>query len=129
MGTLMIINTTHGGMFFSLTYVAAFLVAAGMMINERFRKGYPKSAWLLIILTGVIFFIIGDKVFTYSPEQWAQVFTKFHFPQADKKTVLGGIVGLFTGMFLAKTWLRFNRPVLDTLASVAERKPESNPLS
>ena len=116
MVTLMIINTTHGGMFFSLTYVAAFLVAAGMMINEGFRKGYPGSAWLLIILTGVIFFIIGDKVFTYSQEQWVQVFTRFHFPEADKKTVLGGIVGLFTGMFLAKTWLRFNRPVLDTLA-------------
>jgi prolipoprotein diacylglyceryltransferase len=112
----MIINTTHGGMFFSLTYVAAFLVAAGMMSYEGFRKGYPRSAWLLIILTGVIFFIIGDKVFTYSQEQWTQLFTSFHFPDADKKTVLGGIIGLFTGMLLAKTWLRFNLPVLDTLA-------------
>jgi phosphatidylglycerol:prolipoprotein diacylglycerol transferase len=116
MKTLMIIDTTHGGIFFYLTYLAAFLVAAGMMINEGFRKGYPRSAWLLILLTGVIFFIIGDKVFTYSPEQWAQVFTRFHFPETDKKTVLGGIIALFTGMFLAKTWLRFNRPVLDTLA-------------
>jgi phosphatidylglycerol:prolipoprotein diacylglycerol transferase len=116
MKTLMIINTAHGGMFFSLTYLAAFLVAAGMMIIEGFKKGYPKSAWLLILLTGVIFFIIGDKIFTYSPEEWTQVFTRFHFPETDKKTVLGGIVGLFTGLLLAKTWLRFKRPVLDTLA-------------
>jgi len=116
MKTLMIISTAHGGMFFSLTYLAAFLVAAGMMVHEGFRKGYPKSAWLLIFLTGVIFFIIGDKVFTYSSEEWAEVFTRFHFPEAHKKTVLGGIIGLFTGLVLAKTWLRFNRPVLDSLA-------------
>jgi len=116
MKTLMIINTAHGGMLFSLTYLAAFLVAAGMMIYEGFKKGYPKSAWLLMLLTGVIFFIIGDKIFTYSGKEWAQVFTRFHFPVTDKKTVLGGIVGLFTGLLLAKTWLRFNRPVLDTLA-------------
>lgn len=116
MKTLMIIETVHGGLFFALTYLAAFLVAAGMMIHEGIRKGYPRSAWLVIILTAVIFFIIGDKVFTYSPEQWAQVFTRFHFPETDKKTVLGGIAGLFTGLLLAKAWLRFNRPVLDTLA-------------
>ena len=116
MKTLMIINTAHGGMLFSLTYLAAFLVAAGMMIYEGFRKVYPKSAWLLIFLTGVIFFIIGDKVFTYSSEGWTEVFTRFHFPETHKKTVLGGIIGLFTGLILAKTWLRFNRPVLDSLA-------------
>jgi prolipoprotein diacylglyceryltransferase len=116
MKTLMIIETTHGGMFFAITYLAAFLIAAGMMINEGIRKGYPRSAWLLIILTGTIFFIIGDKVFTYFPEQWAQVFTRFHFPETGNKTVLGGIVGLITGILLAKAWLRFNRPVLDTLA-------------
>jgi prolipoprotein diacylglyceryltransferase len=44
------------------------------------------------------------------------VFTKFCLPAAEKKTVLGGIIGVFTGAFLAKSWLKFNRPVLDTLA-------------
>jgi prolipoprotein diacylglyceryltransferase len=116
MKTLMIIETAHGGMYFSLTYLAAFLLAAGMMIYEGFRKGYPRSAWLLIILSGVLFFIIGDKMFTYTPEQWNQVLTSFHFPVADKKTVLGGIIGLFAGIFIAKTFLRFNRPILDNLA-------------
>ncbi len=116
MKTLMIIETTHGGIFFSLTYLAAFLLVAGIMINQGFRRNYPLSAWLIILLSGLIFFIIGDKIFTYSPEQWAQVFTRFHFPGTDKKTVLGGIIGLFTGLLLAKTWLRFNHPVLDTMA-------------
>ena len=112
----MIIESTRPGMFFTITYLAAFLVAAGMMAYQGLKKGYPLSAWFLIILSGVIFFIIGDKVFTYFPEQWTQVFTRFHFPETDKKTVLGGIIGAFTGILLAKTLLRFNRPVLDTLA-------------
>ena len=42
MRTLMIIHTAHGGMLFSLTYLAAFLVAAGMMINE---EGYRTYWW------------------------------------------------------------------------------------
>jgi prolipoprotein diacylglyceryltransferase len=116
MKSLMIIDTTHGGIFFSLTYLAAFLLVAIMMIHEGFRKNYPRSAWLLIVLCGVISFIIGDKLFSYSPEQWLQVFTKFEFAATEKKTVLGGIVGLFAGIFLAKMWLRFDRPVLDTMA-------------
>ena len=116
MKTLMIIETAHGGTYFSITYLLAFLVAAGMATYAGFRKGYPRSTWLLITLTGVIFFIIGNKVLTYSPEQWTQLFTRFHFPIADKKTILGGILGLFAGAFIAKSWLRFNRPVIDTLA-------------
>jgi len=116
MNTFMVIGTDHGGMIFSVTYLAAFILGAGMMICEGFKKGYRKDTWLLVMLTGVLFFIIGNKLFTYSPEQWAQVFNRFDFPDADKKTVLGGIIGLFAGIFLAKSLLRFNRPVLDTLA-------------
>ena len=116
MKTLIIIETAHLGMFFSLTYFAAFVVASGIMIHQGFKKGYPKCAWLLIILTGVIFFIIGTKAATYSQEQWFQVITRFQFPLANGKTILGGIIGLLAGIFIAKLWLRFNRPVLDTLA-------------
>lgn len=118
-GTLeksMIIETVHGGMFFSITYLAAFLVAVGMVVYAGHKKGYPLITWFLVILTGLIFFIIGNKVLTYSPEQWAEVFTRFSLPVAEKKTVLGGIIGLFVGIFLAKTLLGFNRPVFDTLA-------------
>lgn len=112
----MLIETVHGGMFFSVTYVVAFLLAAGIMIFEGARRGYPRNAWLLILVTSLLFFIIGDKIFTYSPDQWIQVFTRFHFPETEKKTVLGGIVGLTAGLLIAKSWLRFRRPVLDTMA-------------
>ena len=48
--------------------------------------------------------------------EWQAMFTGFYFPPTTKKTILGGIVGLFAGLLLAKTWLRSNRPVLDHFA-------------
>ncbi len=116
METNLLIATGHGGMFFSITYVAAFLVAAAMAIYAGLKKGYPLTTWLLIILSGVVFFVIGNKMLTYTPDQWVQIFTGQNFPMAEKKTVLGGIIGIFAGIFIAKACLRFNRPVLDTLA-------------
>jgi prolipoprotein diacylglyceryltransferase len=116
MKTQMIIETAHGGIFFSLTYLAAVLVAAGMTIFYGYRKGYPKSTWLLILVTGLLFFVIGEKVASYTSGQWMKVLTGFQLPEADKKTILGGITGLFAGLILAKKWLKFNRPVLDSFA-------------
>ena len=116
MKMLMLIDTTHGGIFFSLTYLAAILVTAGMTIFYGFRKGYPKTTWLLILVSGLLFFIIGEKVASYSSGEWMQVFTGFQLLHTDKKTILGGILGLFTGLTLAKHTLRFNRPVLDSFA-------------
>jgi prolipoprotein diacylglyceryltransferase len=116
METLMTINTAHGGMYYSISYLAAILVAAGIAIYAGFSKGYPKIAWLLVLVSGGLFFIIGEKMFSYSAEQWTQVFTRFYFSPTDKKTILGGIVGLFVGLILAKTILKFKQPVLDHFA-------------
>lgn len=116
MKTLMVIETAHNGMYFSLTYLAALIIGAGIVIFSGFRKGYPKLPWLMILLTGGLFFIIGEKVFSYSGEQWSQVITRFNFPSTDKKTILGGIIGLYAGLLLAKSFLNFKQPVLDNFA-------------
>jgi prolipoprotein diacylglyceryltransferase len=116
MKTLMIIDTSHTGIFFSLTYLAAMIVAAGMTIFWGFQKGYPKSSWLLILVTGLLCFIFGEKVASYSSGEWIQVFTNFYLPETGKKTILGGIIGLFAGLILAKHALRFKSPVIDGFA-------------
>jgi phosphatidylglycerol:prolipoprotein diacylglycerol transferase len=116
MKTLMIIQTAHSGLYFSLTYLAALFIAAAVAIYSGFRKGHPKIAWLLILLTGGIFFIVGEKMFSWSADQWTLLFTRFYFSPSDKKTILGGIIGLFAGLILAKTILKFKQPVLDHFA-------------
>jgi phosphatidylglycerol:prolipoprotein diacylglycerol transferase len=116
MKPLMILDTGHAGLFFFLAYLAAFLTAAGIMIFQGLKNGYPLSSWLLILITGVVFFILGDKIVTYTSFQWHTVFTEFRFPVADEKNALGGVIGLLAGIFLARQFLRFNRPVFDNLA-------------
>ena len=116
MKTLLIIETAHGGLLFSISYFAAILVAAGITLYSGLKKGYPRSAWVLILITGLLFFIIGEKMASYSPLQWAGVFNRFIFPPSNKITILGGIIGLMAGLILAKKVLGFKRPVLDHFA-------------
>ena len=111
-----VIDTAHGEIYYSATYLAAVLLTAAMALHAGFTKGYPGVPWLMLIVTGGLFFMIGEKIASYSPGQWAQVFMHFQFPPTQKKTILGGIAGLFAGLLLAKTWLRFYKPVPDTFA-------------
>jgi hypothetical protein len=116
METKIIIDTTHGGMWFTVAYLAAFTTAAGIMVVQGIRKKHPASDWLLILATGVVFFTIGEKAFTWSPQQWFIVFTEFSIPEADEKNSFGGILGLLAGIFVAKLILGYRRPVIDNLA-------------
>jgi len=116
MQILFIIETTHGGLYYTITYLTAILLVATFTIYIGFAKGYPKIPWLLLIITGGLFFIIGEKVASYSSWQWLKVFQSFNFPPGQKKTILGGILGLFAGLMLAKIWLRFYLPVLDNFS-------------
>lgn len=112
----MIIETSHGGMIFALTYLAAILVAAGIAFFCGIRKGYPKNTWLLILTTGLIFFILGEKLAAFSSDQWVELFTQLHLPPSTRMTILGGILGLTSGLLLAKKVLGFRQPVFDHFA-------------
>jgi len=103
-------------MLFSFAYLTAFLIAAGFMISMGLKKGYPLSSYLLILAGAVIFFIIGDKVFTWSPWQWINAINSLQFPETVEKNALGGIIGLFAGILLAQAVLRYKLPVFDHLA-------------
>lgn len=116
METLFTISTAHGGQYFSLFYTIAFLFVIGFFIIAGFRSKYPKLLWLLITFSGVFFFILGNKLFACTPDEWLQIFTKFQFPETTGKTILGGIIGLIFGIFLATKLLNFRKPVFDKLA-------------
>jgi prolipoprotein diacylglyceryltransferase len=110
------IDTAHGGTLYSISYTVSILLSAVLSFYAGVKRGYPKLTWLLIMMTGGLFFILGEKIASWSPGQWATVFYGFELPRTEKKTILGGIIGLFTGLILAKGWFRFHRPVLDNFA-------------
>jgi phosphatidylglycerol:prolipoprotein diacylglycerol transferase len=116
MKTMMIIDTTHGGEYFSLAFLLAFLISGSILIYHGIKKDYPLGSWMLILASSVVFFIIGDKASTFSMAQWGEVFTKFRLPEAVEKNGLGGILGMLAGIWLAKVILGFNRPVFNHLA-------------
>ena len=115
MKQLFIITSTEHSLLYSLFYVVAFLVSAGIFIFVGLRKKYPVSTRLLITLIGVLFFIIGNKLITLNSVGWQQLLTGNGLPETGR-SVLGGILGLVAGLLIAKHWLKFNLPVLDNLA-------------
>jgi phosphatidylglycerol:prolipoprotein diacylglycerol transferase len=112
----MIINTADGSLYYSIAYTASILLVAVITYFAGISRGYHRSTWSLIIFTALIFFILGEKFASYSSYQWSRVFTGLDFPVTLKKTILGGFIGQVAGLMLAKTWLRFNQPVLDHYA-------------
>ncbi len=116
MESLFTITTAHGGPYFSLFYTIAFLLAIAIFIIAGFKSKYPKLLWLLISLSGALFFITGNKLFACTPDEWLLIFTKLQFPETTGKTILGGITGLIFGLFLASRLLNFRKPVIDKLA-------------
>ncbi|NQV02167.1 MAG: prolipoprotein diacylglyceryl transferase, partial [Bacteroidia bacterium] len=116
METFIQFSSEHGSLIYSLTYMLAFIVGISIFIYNGFRAGYPKRMWLWITLSGVIFFILGNKLLTNSPAQWLQFFEDFQIRDTGKHSLLGGILGMILGAYLSAKWLRFPFPVLDKLA-------------
>lgn len=115
MKNLFIITTTEHSFLYGLFYLTAFLVSTGIFIVAGIRKKYPVNTWLLITLIGVLFFIIGNKLITINAAGWLQFLSGKGLPETGR-SVLGGILGLIVGILIAKSWLKFDRPVLDNLA-------------
>jgi len=116
MSTLMIISTENGSQYYSLFYMLAFAVAGCIFIFHGIRKGYQKKTCFLIALMAVIFFILGNKIFTLSPIDWKMLFTESRLPDNSGRSVLGGILGVIIGIFITKFLLRYKFPVFDLLA-------------
>jgi prolipoprotein diacylglyceryltransferase len=115
MNVLMIISTQHGGLYYSIFYMAAFLIAGGIFMFNGIRNDYPARKWLILTLFGVMCFIIGNKLITVSPQEIADSFIKRSWPDSGR-SILGGILGMILGLLFAKKWLKINYPVLDNLA-------------
>jgi len=116
METLFVISTDWGGRIFSITYLLAFLICITIFLYAGFRKKYSAIPLLLITLSGVIFFVIGNKLFTNTPAEWISLFADSQLPIRSGKTILGGIIGLIFGLYLAKQWLKFKHPLIDHLS-------------
>ncbi|MCX6235786.1 MAG: prolipoprotein diacylglyceryl transferase [Bacteroidetes bacterium] len=116
METFTHLSESHGGLLFSLFYLAAFIVMISLMLIQGIRRKYPVTPWILIITFSVLFLVLGSKLFTYAPEQIKTFITGHPLTNNGCKTMLGAIAGGMAGAFLAKMLLRFRYPFIDMLA-------------
>lgn len=115
MDPLFALSAKYGGLCFSVCYLLTFVVGILILIYEGHRKKYPLLPWILIISSSLVFLIIGSKLFTYSSEDWKFFIENFQLPTTSSKTILGGILAGI-GFLIARWWLKFKLPVLDSFA-------------
>jgi phosphatidylglycerol:prolipoprotein diacylglycerol transferase len=108
-------SVQHGGLYFSIFYPVAFITGIFILIYDGYRKKYPLLPWILIIASSLVFLIIGSKLFTYSGEDWKFFIENFKLPATSGKTILGGVLAGI-GFLIARWWLKFKLPALDSFA-------------
>lgn len=116
MNALFVVSTENEGLIFGITYMAALAFGAFILLLNGYRKKYNMGSMLLITLSCLVFFILGDKLITVSPDRWHELLIENNYAIPTGKNLLGGIIGLLTGTFIAVKWLKFKEPLLDLLA-------------
>jgi prolipoprotein diacylglyceryltransferase len=106
----------HGGGLFTLFYLLGFLTMFALFILSGIKQKYPFRKLWLIASTGVLFFILGNKLFAIPPGDWKYLFTDMNSVSHGAKSMLGGLVGLIIGMFLVIRWLKMDARVADLAA-------------
>lgn len=110
------ISVTNGQFLYDLCYLGAFFILGSFFLRHCHQKKYPLLPAWIILLSGVLFMIIGTKLMSYTAADWKTMFIDFRFPETSSKSALGGLAGGIFGIFIARHLLQFHRPVADAFA-------------
>jgi prolipoprotein diacylglyceryltransferase len=110
------IDISNGQFFYDLFYQISFLLVLIIYLIEGYKRKFPSSTWLLVIVTVYLFFIIGSKFGAITPEDFRYFTKNFQFPASYNKNVIGALFFGFIGIGFAKMLLRIRYPVLDAFA-------------
>src|SRR6187455_1288064 len=102
METLVVIDTHNGGKYYALFYFLAFLAGLIVLVLEGRKRKFPMIAWLLVITTSFLFFMVGTPGIKFSYEDWQRVFQFKAMDHVPGRSVLGGILLAVPGLLLAK---------------------------
>ncbi|MBN2213801.1 MAG: hypothetical protein JW723_06110 [Bacteroidales bacterium] len=81
------ISTQHGGYYYDLFYFLAILFSLFALIIAGKRRNYPMIPWMLSLLMILLFLILGTKIFTLSPGQWAELIQHGKMPVNTGRTI------------------------------------------
>ena len=113
------IDIDNGQFFYDLFYRISFLLVLIIYLLEGYKRKFPWSTWLLVIITVRIFFIIGSKFGAITPDDFSYFIYHFRFPAQYNTNLMGALVFGFIGVAFAKGLLHIKYPVLDAFAIAA----------
>ena len=111
---MFIINGVNGGNWYSLFYLLSSVLTFLFLLYLGMKKGYPILSWILILVSGALFFIIGTKLLTFRSGEWTTLFRDGVFPHTAGKSAIGGMLFAILGIELSRSWLKIKEFVLDT---------------
>ncbi len=112
----MSINISNSQYYYDLFYQISFLLVLVTYFIEGYKRKYPWSTWLLVIVTVRIFFIIGSKIGAINHNDLSYFFENLQFPIMHHKNLLGALVFGFAGVGFAKILLKIKYPIMDSFA-------------
>jgi len=110
------IEIQNGGAYYALFYFLAFLTGLIILIIEGRKRKFPLVAWLLVITTSFLFFMVGTQFIKFSSEDWQRVWQFKALDHSPGRSVLGGILFAIPGLLLAKHFFKFRYNVMDAFA-------------
>ena len=113
-----ILGSSHGGFYYDLFYLLAFLIATGWLVFEGIKRKINWVSWLLLLAFSRLFFIIGTKVAAYSLRDWKYLFYHLDFVPTSSKIVIGGMFFGLIAFWIAIKAFRLPLKTFDTLAFV-----------
>jgi prolipoprotein diacylglyceryltransferase len=107
---LFVINPAN---LFGLIYATTLVLGIVYFAFSGFRQKYPTGSWVAITASVLVLFVIGIKVFVYTPVEWVRILMGTHHDIAYIKYVPGGILLVALGILLLKRFLGFRASVFD----------------
>jgi hypothetical protein len=98
---------------FWLTYSATLILGTICLAWLGYRNKYPLGAWVAITASVLVLFVIGIKIFIYSPAEWGSILTGTHHNLKYIKYVPGGLLLVAICIPLIKHFLGFRASVFD----------------
>jgi len=113
------IDIENGQFFYDLFYQLSFLLVFIIYLLEGYKRKFPWSTWLLVIVTVRIFFITGSKFGAITSGDLSYFMEHFQFPVQHYTNLIGALIFGFIGVGVAKWLLQIKYPVLDAFAIAA----------
>lgn len=101
---------------YELFFCASILFAALCFLHRTRKQGIPLHLALTLYGIAVVCFLLGAKLSTISFSEWQFALSNSSFPLTEKKSVIGGIIGVLIGIPVFKKLMGYNAPILDAFA-------------